>query len=188
MLLSVDLAPRNSAAVALDSGSKVIFQYDSLNATLLEFLNELGQSALNPFIEIVLLEDMPHGSSFRFDVKESCRMQGMVLKQLIDLDMSNKVLFVQPNKWKSYHKVPSRNKERQAREIAKALGYEPPDLHSHLHLQERTKARKIETDYIDAYLMGRWALDQINSGTDLKDIKSVSRYELGDKQWPVKSR
>jgi hypothetical protein len=186
VIVSVDLASRYSAVVGMDAGGEVVFQYDSWNKDINTFITNLGDSAANRLVEFFLIEDLPHGLQFREDVKTACRIQGMVIKELSDRGVIDKVVFCQPKVWQQHYEGVFRGKPKQARAAALNLGYEPPDLHSELHKEARTKARKVETDYIDAFLMGHWALTQIKNGVDLDSIKSTSRYKLGEDQWPIK--
>jgi len=128
----------------------------------------------------ILLEDVPYGIGSQFQTKPVLRLQGILINEL--REFTDRILFVNPSTWqRSYPGVSSGEKasrEDAARRAAEELGYTPPPLVEEWTAMCQRENKKVlkkdtnplaknETDYIDAYLMGHWALQQ-------KDIRSLS--------------
>lgn len=167
-VVAVDLAAKFSAIVALGADSQVRQQYDSagrthreLSALIWETTSALhGLTGQSP---VVVIEDLPPHVPSSTVAKTVAQLQGRIINTcptayLIDL------YFVPPAAWERDMGV-WRKETSEWEEIAAKLGYVPPDLLRHHGLVPRQagkataikEALKQRTDYVAAYLIGRWA-------------------------------
>lgn len=184
MIIGVDLAARHSAVIGMDTSGEVVFQYDSSYETPDSFVEKIVTSAGLSIVELVMVEDMPYRVPYTESVKLACRIQGMIIQKFLDLGLIDKLIFCQPSLWLNYFREQSWKVKSKAAKLkamaqtAHDLGYDAPDLHTHLHGKERTLARKAETDYVAAFLIAKWTTDMINDGVDFSTINSTERYEV----------
>lgn len=167
-LTGVDLAARFSAAVQLDPYGKVIRQWDSTACKNEdEFLTQVAMSS-----GLIMVEDLPQGLS-RFDsiMKHVARMQGILIEKMSPSNL-HRLIFVPPGVWQRHYPALFRQKPAVYAQFAlDNYAYVPPDVMAqHLarglipeHGPERQKARnaakKIMTDYVDAFLIAVWAIE-----------------------------
>jgi len=175
--LGIDLASRCSAYVLLDSEGHVLEQGDSYGISEWDFVDKIKEageifSSFGPesryFVNIVI-EDLPHRVPFRVSVKEVLRLQGRLIHEIDGYGELDRVFWLPPAVWQRSYDGVWRKGVAGAREAAASLGYEPPDLlsddvrfpYKELKGKERTKireaAKKLMTDYVDAYLIAEWA-------------------------------
>jgi hypothetical protein len=177
IVLSVDLASKFSAACVNDE-AEVRREFDSSGMSALQFAMKLSRTADEFDVDLILIEDVPYGISSQAMVKPVLRLQGILLLALHR--HFSKILFVNPSTWqKEYPGVARAPKGMSkaegekfrieaARKAAEERGYSPPDLVAQYvaSLPEGTKVlkkhtnplEKIQTDYVDAFLMSDWAL------------------------------
>lgn len=134
-----------------------------------------------PEVSALFIEDIPHAVGFRKLVKHVCQLQGRIVQAMANVGVEDKVLFVPPQLWQMHFAGVYRGKAQGALKAAESLGYTPPQLlTSDLHGKDRADARKTMTDHVDAFLIGRWATDQLNQYGTLDELvenqKRVSRY------------
>jgi hypothetical protein len=183
-LLAVDLASKFSAGVLMDDGGQVLHQFDSWNKSSLTFAWQITDVALMDYgVDLILIEDVPYGISNQSMVKPVLRLQGIIIGQLARASVLSHTRFLNPSTWQNAYegvgRVPrelakemtktQKDKYRieQARLHAERLGYTGPDLLTDYAAdipekgKERTDARnqlkKASTDYVDAFLMAKWA-------------------------------
>lgn len=188
MNLTVDLAAKFSAGIVLDGKREVHCQFDTWERSQGETAELIARTALD-FLEpdgLILIEDVPYGLSKQFMIKPILRLQGRVIQELERTGLEDRTLWVAPNTWKKALGLPLRGATPPIfTKAAAEYGYAPPDL-LEIHAdsipdtpgKERTKIRgllrKAMTDYVDAYLMGEWALslneDQIRSSQGVQPI------------------
>lgn len=183
--MSVDLAAKFSALCLMDDAGTVLEEDHSWQKDETQWID----SVVSPFYDpptlnlptALFLEDIPHAVGFRKLVKHVCQLQGRIVQAMANVGAEEKVLFVPPQLWQMYFPGVYRGKAQGALKAAESLGYTPPQLlTSDLHGKDRTDARKTMTDHVDAFLMGRWATDQLNKYKTLDELlenqKRVSRY------------
>jgi hypothetical protein len=180
-LTGVDLAARFSAAVQLDVYGKVIRQWDSASCKdENDFLEQVIHSD-----GLILVEDLPQGLS-RFDsvMKHVVRMQGRIIEKLYPSNL-HRLLFISPGVWQRHYPDVFRQKPAVYAKFAlDNYAYVAPNvLQQHLdngtipeHGPERQKARlaakKIMTDYTDAFLIAMWAIEVLRADPS-HDVKHV---------------
>lgn len=161
-ILGVDLAARYSAAVGLvktDTAEYCVMgQMDSLTDNDW-FINGVINSTSGPF-DYIVIEDLPQGLRFMKNVKQVCRLQGKIQGVAKQKGYSSeKIRFAPPSAWQTHFDGVWKGGLDGAREAARLCGYRAPNLHQDLRGKPRTQAIKVESDYVDAYLIARWALD-----------------------------
>ncbi len=180
MILSVDLATKQSAHMVRTRSGEVLRQGDSRSKSAFGYLREVARDAAEFEVEIVGIEDIPYGISSQAQTKAPARLQGVAMVLLHHF--LERMVFINPSTWQytfeGVARAPKGMKGAEAekyrydsaRAHALRLGYEPPDLVGQFTqeklLHEGEKARilkkdtnpllKTETDYIDAFLMGEW--------------------------------
>lgn len=173
MRITVDLAAKFSAVCVMDEHHEVHCEFDSRGKSSFQFADEIREAVVNYRPEFVLVEDVPYGISSQAMVKPVLRLQGIVGRELAQVGMLDKTLFLNPSTWqKKYPGVargPKPDREEAARSAAVFYGYNPPDLIGQYVatlepgvrvLKKHTEPlHKTMTDYIDAYLMARWSYD-----------------------------
>lgn len=161
-IIAVDLAAKYSAAVLLTGQGRVEAQFDSVEVDEDDFLINVVSAYTFSFADQLIVEDLPHGVGYRGLVKRVCQIQGRLADKMARRGQLGQLLFVAPETWRR-HYPPLRKRgagQDAVLPIAAELGYTPPDL-SHLHGPRggTALADKVRTDYADAYLIGRWAID-----------------------------
>lgn len=199
MILAVDLAARFSAGIVLDDDREVRLQFDSWRRDAFgtsEMVAELAR-VFDP--DVIVIEDVPYGISQQFMIKPVLRHQGILIAALWRCGFAERTVFVAPATWQRAMGVfpPRKSTEKQkvalAAEAALGLGYTPPDLFE-THAREipakgpeRTKIRtllhKATTDYVDAYLIARWADVMLAEGP-LTDVQGVQPAIPEGFTWP----
>lgn len=178
-VVAVDLAARYSAGVWLHSPSQVLRQWDSAAVDEDTFLTECtwmfhGRCEADHLV----VEDLPHGVSYRNLVKRVCQLQGRLVERMAGAEQLNRLLFVAPATWRnSYPALRKRGLGMEAVvPLAADLGYTPPQL-DHLAGPRAGKAliRKVQTDYCAAYLISAWALNTYAEHQTL-DVPGTARY------------
>lgn len=180
MKLTVDLASKYSAATVVDRAGKVLREFDSLGKTSFEFAEEIAQTALDWEVTDVILEDVPYSiKGGQGQVKPVFRLQGIIFGELVRVDLLDNTWMLNPSTWQSFFPGVGRApkgvkgvaalhaRETAARAAALERGYEPPPLVQNYidSLPAGVRAlkydtnhlAKVETDYIDAYLIAAWA-------------------------------
>lgn len=184
--LTVDLASKFSALCVQDERGQVLHQADSRGKTASDWADEIALTAERFDVWLTLIEDVPYGISSQAMVKPVLRLQGIIIKALIDKNLLGSTLFINPQSWQKTFGINPREKpavrEETARLAALEFGYAPPDLIGQYtsSLPEGTKVlkkntnplAKTMTDYIDAYLMGRFVLRQGQFG-DLAKMSGI---------------
>lgn len=172
MILGIDLAARYSAAAVVDAGGKVTYQFDSWGVSAFGFCEHVALMAKSERIEKVVVEDLPYGINSQFQVKAPLRLQGVLARALgLSLDKS---VFVMPSTWQQPMGVWKVGPENTAL-MARQRGYEPPDTvalygdalrnaKGRLLAAERKKLEKVQTDYVDAFLIAEWARIRLSFG------------------------
>lgn len=192
MFLTVDLAAKFSAAVLRDRSGKVYWQGDSGNDSPIRWVQRLGNLVTlcgekGHSIDHVLVEDVPYGISSQAMVKPVLRLQGMLIHEL-----GPNFHFVNPSTWqKDYPGVGrapkgltktegAKYRIEKAREYARELGYEAPDLIARWQeknpdlkpLKKYTAPlEKAQTDYVDAFLMNDWLQRHEEDYTTLSGVQ-----------------
>lgn len=138
---------------------------------------------LDPYPEVLVVEDLPHGLKYSTLIKTVCRLQGRFIQAMHEMPegRTEDVLFLAPAEWRRTYPGLERGTGPDAVvPVAAELGYEPPTE----ELAERANgvkggkaiARKVATDYCSAYLIARWAIDtKTKHGT--YDVVGTSRYD-----------
>jgi len=172
-VLGIDLASRYSAAVLWD-GSRVSAQFDSVGLNPGQFVAKVAEVAADHRVQEIVVEDIPHHVKWTGLVKKVCRLQGRILAQA-----EYAVWFVPPAVWQRSYDGVWRAGPGGASEAAAKLGYQAPDFSDDPRFEplaktpgERRRLRKkVESDYVDAYLIARWAANQ----PDLSQVPNVQR-------------
>ena len=192
--LGVDLASRCSSYVLLDSAGKVQAQGDSYGISEKDFVSRLIQygklEEKSATETIVTIEDLPHRIPYRISVKEVCRLQGRIVQQADSYGTLPRIMFVQPAVWQRSFEGVWKGGANGARNAAEELNFFAPDLvgdgsHVPFHNlkgKERTKlrntAKKLMTDYNDAFLLAYWAKKTWEEHGTLM-IGAVQQYHTG---------
>jgi len=167
-VLTVDLAARFSAATVMNSSFKILEEFDSWGKSSFDFVNAVINAAVKHRVDIIVFEDVPYGLSKQFMIKPVLRLQGVFIHALGLADLIEKTVFLNPATWQRTFEGVYGKKAAGALAAAQLLGYNPPDMLA-IHAdeipakgKERTKMReqlkKAATDYVDSFLMARWAL------------------------------
>lgn len=209
-MLAIDLAPKFSAAVLVDSGGEVVWQDDAYaggnylthDDFLVAALQHAGMIGGQP--AQLLVEAVPQIMRFDTGVKTVLRNQGVLIFLAGRLGVP--LWFVPPALWQRgigvWRKTPA-----QTAAVAKELGYVAPDLLADWqakglipeHGEERQKVRemlkKVRTDYVDAWLMTRWGQNTQDPDTGLTAGKSMEVCKPGllplmimEPPWPPKPK
>lgn len=187
-ILTVDLASKFSAVCVMDEGGEVLCEFDSGGRAPFDFINEIVATAENFGVSLVVVEDVPPNPRFtQFMTKPVTRLQGALIYALYLSGLLDQTVFVNPSEWQRTYDGVSRgtpeDRIEAARVAALALGYTPPDLvapyiaslpEGKRPLKKMTKPlEKQMTDYIDAFLIARWALtfDTYEQLTESKNVQ-----------------
>lgn len=173
-IVAVDLAARFSAVVIRDDDGKVQYQWDSYGYTHTQFTKKLIEKIemLDEFFEvIVVIEDLPQRVPWSTISKNVATLQGRIKHEARAAGVNKLIYWVPPTMWQRPIGVFRKGIEVEA-EVAKELGYEPPDLLAERNLVEGTRgqstaikeALKQKTDYIAAFLISEWARRDILNG------------------------
>lgn len=162
-IITVDLAAKASAVhIDVDGAS---MEFCSYEMAPLAFVHKLARASLGA--DLVVIEDVPYGISNQAMIKTVLRLQGAIIAELGNVNRLSQTVFVNPATWQREMRVFGQAKTGAAR-CAAELGYAPPDMvivhESSLaalagaeRSKLRAKLRKIETDFVDAFLMNAWA-------------------------------
>lgn len=189
MILSIDLASKLWAGCLGDEGqvrrqiSSWDFASESDGVSAITYLFR-PDSKVNP--RWLIIEDVPFHSAPMTSGKDAIRFQGRIIDRMDSYGQKDKLLFVQPMEWQKFHKVVRQGDEGYAKCALDKFGYSPPDMltkfkksYISLHGKERAdiryKLKKLQTDYVAAFLIYQWAY-QITDEVMLKS-KAVQRYE-----------
>jgi len=180
--LTVDLAAKFSAACVQDDAGEVHREWDSRGVSHIAFARSLRDAAIDFGFDPdsrILVEDVPYGISSQGQVKSPLRFQGIVIDELEDF--LGQTFFVNPRTWQTFFGCAIVPKELAkgmtktmkeswligaAAQAAADRGYSPPDLVAQFIAEQPEGARILKkdtnpltknmTDYVDAFLMGRW--------------------------------
>lgn len=193
---SIDLAARFSASCVLGPGGSAVIEecgslgLDGLALTQTKFIDRVLRVFERSWPDFLVVEDVPHQMRFDSGTKNTCRLQGALMERLgakLGTAQLSKVLMVPPALWQRHFTGVWRAGEVGAATCAREqYGYEPPDLHelykalyADLHYKERQDVRsglkKQVTDYVDAFLMAKWAQEIYVKQGNL-DVKSAQWY------------
>lgn len=175
--MALDLASVNSAHVVLDAEALVVGQgspwhyarkpMDHQRA----YLTSVVSAAIYNHA-LLVIEDMPAGMK-RFDTitKNAARLQGMVEEKC--RNGGQPFVYVMPSLWQRTLGVWKMTLPQQEK-IAIEWGFTPPDVLAEWEAEgqippkgnplrdaARTKAKKIRSDFVSAYLIGVWAQHEI---------------------------
>jgi len=161
--MAIDLASKYSAVVVLE-GSQVIHQFDSVGVGSREFAQQIGVHAKRT-VHAVVIEDVPAHVPWGGIVKSVCTLQGRVLQELHP-EVLSRTWFVTPAVWQRSFEGVWKGKAAGALAAAERLGYSPPDLVGDPRFdadgrkpgEARRLAKKVMSDYVDAFLIARWAM------------------------------
>lgn len=169
MRLTLDFAAKFTAGIVMDRAGDVKYQFDSFGKSTFDFCEEVADVAAQYEVSLIIVEDVPYGISRQAMVKPVLRSQGILMKELGDIDKLDATRFLSPSVWQHHFEGVWKGGPKGARAAAEALGYTAPVL---LEVYEdlipakgpertkmRTQLRKASTDYDDAFLIGRWSLD-----------------------------
>jgi hypothetical protein len=186
--LGVDLAASYSAYCVLEDSGQVCDQGDSWKISDSDFVSRLLRYGADPDC-LTVVEDLPHKIIYRVQVKEVCRLQGRIINEYEDRRSVDRLHFIAPATWQLAFGV-FRKGVTAALDAAERYGYSPPDLRAtdhrfkldDLHGTARSKlreaAKKIETDYTDAYLIAEWARLTYAENATL-DVQGIQRPRFG---------
>lgn len=174
MILSVDLAARFSAGIVMSRDFEVHFQFDTWGRSQRETSLLIADSARLFDVEYVVIEDVPYGISKQFMTKPVTRLHGRIQNDLEDAGFKDRSYFLAPATWQRTFDGVWKGGTSGAAAAAASFGYTPPnmlEIHAHEIPErgtERTKIRtllrKSMTDYVDAYLISRWANKNLIDG------------------------
>ena len=185
MIVSVDLAAKFSALCVMKLDGAVVEQAHSWKKTEQEWIDTVVSYFYDPLNGecplALVVEDIPHAVGFRKLVKHVCQLQGRIVQAMANVGAEDKVVFVPPQLWQMHFPGVYRGKAEGALKAAESLGYTPPQLLTpELHGKYRMDARKTMTDYVDAFLIGRWAVSKFEKYETLEQLlaneKRVDRY------------
>jgi hypothetical protein len=168
-VLTVDLAARFSACAVVDNKGEVVEEFDSWGKTAFAFVDEIIDTAARHEVDILIFEDVPYGLSKQFMIKPVLRLQGIIIHALGMANLIEKTVFLNPATWQRSFEGVFGGKAAGALAAAQVFGYNPPDMLI-VHADEvpekgkdrakvRAQLKKASTDYVDAFLMGRWAIE-----------------------------
>lgn len=184
MLLAVDLAAKMSAACLMDENGTVIEEFSSWQIHEDEFIEKI----VRPWVKvknaseiypnppkILIIEDLPKRVLFMKITKKVLRIQGRIIDRMNQLGFGDSILFVSPVEWQKYFNIHGKGASERVQPKAEDLGYVPPMDFTQFHGKERTEARKVNTDYCAAYLIGLWAVNYYKE-FNTYDAKDTERY------------
>lgn len=183
MILAVDLAARFSAACLMGSGGEVVSEWHSWQAAEASWVNSLTANLKHA--EIMLIEDIPFGLKLTKTVRDVYRLQGRIIESVYSKSWENglrRIVFIPPQVWQLYFKpdgMKSGDKAAAKRIACDKYGYSPPELlHADLHGKDRPSARKTMEDHVDAFMIARYMLEQIQLfGSVGKAVDALPRLE-----------
>src|SRR5882724_1515815 len=180
MIEAVDLAAKFSALCIIDRSGSVLEQNHSWAKSEEEWVDTIVSPFYDPLPlgvpELLIVEDLPHGVSYKKIVKQVCRLQGRICHAMEAVGMQDRLVFIPPQLWQLTYPGVARGAEKDrlaaAAGAAEELGYIPPELlHKDLHGTDRVAARKTKTDYIAAYLIARWSLQKMDeNGWSIEEL------------------
>jgi len=167
-VMTVDLAARFSAAAVMETPGKVLHEFDSWGKSSFAFVEEIIAAAIKYEVDILVFEDVPYGLSKQFMIKPVLRLQGVIIYALGLSGLIEKTVFLNPATWQRTFEGVYGKKAAGALAGAAVFGYTPPDMLA-LHASEvpekgkerakvRAQLKKASTDYVDSFLMGKFAL------------------------------
>jgi hypothetical protein len=158
-------------------GQAPLSQFDSWGKSSFATADDIVNAGTALDVDLILLEDLPHGLQGMMQIKPPATFQGIVIHALGLAGLLGKVLWVNPATWQRPMGVFGKNTP-SAIEVASAqFGYEVPNLLEDYAAdleavpkgpernKIRAKLRKNMTDYADAFLMAKW-VDSINLTTE----------------------
>lgn len=183
MIVGVDLASKASACVVLDDAGEVIDQFDSWGKSAIAFIDPIVNWMTYTAQPVSLVvEDVPYGISNQKMIKSVLRLQGLLYGLLVcelEPERLQHVHYVLPSTWQRHFTVWRGGKDA-AKVRAEELGYTAPNLlelyadripeKGPLRTKARADLRKSETDYADAYLISKWALEVGDRITSLSQV------------------
>lgn len=165
--LGVDLAASSSAWCLLNDTTWLVAQGDSWGMDdgvfVQTLLDRMDQDTY------MIVEDLPHHIPYRVQVKDVLRLHGRILDGAEKAGCGDRVVFVDPAAWQRSYEGVFRKGPVGAASVALSRGYQPPDLSADprfaltgLKGRERARrrdgAKKLLTDYVDAFLIASFAL------------------------------
>lgn len=165
-VVALDLAARNSAYCLLADGrvaDQAVSTGPGWRLTGWQFVRQAAEIA-GAARAVFVVEDMPAVRRFDTVVRDVARLQGACVVWAAAAGLAE-VVFVKPTLWQRAIPGVYRGKPAGARAAAAALGYTPPDLlgswplpaHGAERAAARKLAKKVESDYVDAFLLAHWA-------------------------------
>lgn len=187
-LVAVDLAARFSAACVMDDDGNIMEQFDSWKLDENQFLQKMVLPwALSRFVtfgqtkwltppDVLVVEDLPYKLPFMKITKKVCQIQGRIEEKMHQVSYRHSVLFLPPATWmRSYGIKTSKDAAKLVQPKAEELGYVPPMDYNEYRGKDRQTARKVNTDYAAAFLIGTWATNYFKEhGT--YDAPTTSRF------------
>lgn len=160
-VLGIDLASKNSALVLLDADGQVVDQRDSVGLTPRAWAQQVADVSYGA--DVVIIEDLPAHVPWGSIVKTVCMVQGRILQALPPQRLQD-TWFVTPAVWQQSYEGVWKGKASAAATVAAEFGYEPPDVVGATRFLEASRtpgeakrwAKKVMTDYVDAYLIAQW--------------------------------
>lgn len=174
MILVLDWAAKFSAGIVMDRSGTVRYQFDSWGKQNLEYCEEVAAVAASYEVSWVVVEDVPHGIKNLSQTKPVVRTHGVLARELDAVGLLDQTRFLQPSVWQRAFPGVWKGGPKGAKAAAETLGYAAPDLleiyaesipvkapdNTKARADIRAKLRKAMTDYNDAFLIGRWTLEQ----------------------------
>lgn len=189
--VAVDLAAKYSAAMGVDGSNPAtpLVEWQGSSYPIGEdgFLELLTAPFVSPHLRYgypsdLIVEDLPHGVRYNAITKRVCQIQGRIKDRMNRLGYGDRILFLPPQVWQRYFGVSGKPELFEAKALER--GYCPPTLDEIISTfkldyepkaPEKKMTRKIRTDFIAAFLIGCWAVDQYTlNGT--VDANLTSRY------------
>lgn len=161
---------------------------DTESAAVLKLCERFDRTSGFTAPDVLIIEDLPNNVRALQPqyVRDVYRMQGRIIQVMGNYGYQDRVLFLQPVVWQSAMCVWKKSPV-ETRLAAAQLGYAPPDLlmkHRRMYEnykgQDRQKIRamlkKIETDFVDAFLIYAWGVQKWLADGTFDDIKGAVRY------------
>ncbi len=190
LIQSLDLASVSWASYLRDasvdfSGQFSAIDYPEEQGAVIRITRNFHPDWVDRRPDFLIIEDLPHAVQYGEYLKYTCRMQGRIIHLMEEYGYLDRVRFMQPKIWQDYFGL-FRSKPPEQRAVAEQLGYEPPDMcveyacdFEHLKGSERAKVRthlkKLETDYVAAFLIYAWAVGKLKADGTLDDLKGVQK-------------
>ena len=186
MILAVDLAAKFSGACRMTGAGEVLNEWSSWGMTETNWVNSLAANLAHA--EIMLIEDLPFGLKLSKTVRDVYRLQGRIIENVHNRMLYawgnnfRKIVFVQPQVWQLHFKpdgMKAGDKVAARRIALEKYGYSPPELlHKDLHGKDRQSARKAMEDHVDAFMIARYMLEQVQLfGSVDKAVDALPRLE-----------